>query len=96
MPDANESRAEIEPSPGNRAPTFGERTVRLWFNPSGNREVAKIKEYTAALIDLCDAMRGPRSATESGRERSRLASLAVTAYEEAAMWAVKAATTGYQ
>jgi hypothetical protein len=46
--------------------------------------VTKIKRYTADLIDLCEDLKNLDP---------RLASLAQTAYEEAAMWAVKAATT---
>lgn len=66
-----------------RAPTVGEARVRLDFNPSQEGVVYDIKRHTAALIDLCELLK-PRE--------HRLASLAQTAYEDAAMWAVKAAT----
>ena len=63
--------------------TKGEKAVRLTFNPNGNADVQAIKEKTAALIDLCERLKA---------KDGRLAALAQTAYEEAAMWAVKAAT----
>lgn len=63
--------------------TVGELRVRTAFNPSGNGDVDVIKQRTAELINLCDYLK-PKDA--------RLAALAQTAYEEAAMWAVKAAT----
>jgi hypothetical protein len=64
--------------------SIGARRVRESFNPSKDNVVDKIKRYTADLIDICEELK-PLDA--------RLASLAQTAYEEAAMWAVKAATT---
>jgi hypothetical protein len=73
--------------------SIGEDRVRTKFNPSANGVVDQIKQKTAELIDICDQMRGPTG--EKGAlsgEAQRLLSLAQTAYEEAAMWAVKAAT----
>ena len=64
--------------------SVGAQRVRESFNPSGNEMVDKLKRYTADLIDLCEDLK---------HLDPRLASLAQTAYEEAAMWAVKAATT---
>lgn len=64
--------------------TKGEKAVRLSFNPSGSTEVDQIKRKTADLIDFCETMK---------LKDGRLVALAQTAYEEAAMWAVKAATT---
>jgi len=64
--------------------SLGANRVRESFNPSGNVMVDKIKRYTADLIDLCEELKD---------KDPRLAALAQTAYEEAAMWAVKAATT---
>ena len=63
--------------------TIGENRVRVDFNPSQNRDVTEIKERTADLINICEGLKG---------KDARLAALAQTAYEEAAMWAVKAAT----
>jgi hypothetical protein len=64
--------------------TLGEKRVRADFNPSSNELVSEIKAKTAELIDLCG------NALQT--KEPRLAALAQTAYEEAAMWAVKAAT----
>ncbi len=50
------------------------------FNPSGSDVVAGIKERTEALLDFV------REHVPSNRERS----IAITNYEQAAMWAVKA------
>lgn len=63
--------------------SVGENRVRVKFNPSADSDVDRIKQQTAQLIDLCEALKA---------KEPRLASLAQTAYEEAAMWAVKAAT----
>ncbi len=46
-------------------------------------DVDKLKRLTADLIDACEVLK---------KKDPRLAALAQTAYEEAAMWAVKAAT----
>lgn len=65
------------------AGSIGAERVREDFNPSKDDEVTKIKRYTADLIDLCEGMK---------HLDPRLAALAMTRYEEAAMWAVKLAT----
>jgi hypothetical protein len=65
------------------AATVGEHRVRITFNPSASSEVDVIKNKSAELIDLCEKLKS---------KDPSLASLAQTAYEEAAMWAVKAAT----
>ena len=64
--------------------TLGDIRVRRDFNPSSNQDVELIKMGTAKLIDFCESLK---------KKDPRLAALAQTAYEEAAMWAVKAATT---
>lgn len=64
--------------------SVGEDRVRINFNPSSNNVVDQIKQKSAELIDMCEELKA---------KDARLASLAQTAYEEAAMWAVKAATT---
>jgi hypothetical protein len=63
--------------------SIGEDRVRTKFNPSADGLVDLIKQKSAELIDLCETLK-PKDV--------RLASLAQTAYEDAAMWAVKAAT----
>lgn len=64
--------------------SIGAHRVRESFNPSQDSTVDKIKRLSADLIDLCETLK-PLDA--------RCAALAQTAYEDAAMWAVKAATT---
>lgn len=68
--------------------TIGEKRVRVSFNPNppGSETEARvdyIKRETAAMINYCETLK---------EKDPRLAALAQTAYEEAAMWAVKAAT----
>jgi len=67
--------------------TLGELRVRTDFNPSEQGVVDQIKQKTAELINLVASVETCRPS-----EQSRLVSLSQTAYEEAAMWAVKAAT----
>ena len=64
--------------------TVGEIRVRTQFNPNNNSVVEEIKQKTAELINLCESLKSLDG---------RLASMAQTDYEAAAMWAVKAATT---
>ena len=73
--------------------TLGETRVRLVFNPSANTAVDDIKRRAADCIDWCaekSAMQDDSSYNAS--ERKRLFALAMTHFEEAAMWAVKAVT----
>jgi hypothetical protein len=72
--------------------SLGADRVRVKFNPSNDSLVDKIKSKSAELIDLCEEMK-TTAQTASQSEYVRLCALAQTAYEEAAMWAVKAATT---
>jgi hypothetical protein len=67
--------------------TLGKTRVRASFNPSNNNLVDEIKDETAKLIDLCEKHK------TKDPEEARLWSLAQTHYEDAAMWAVKAATS---
>jgi acetolactate synthase small subunit len=64
----------------------GEQRVRTTFNPNNDSVVEQIKQKTAELINLIDLM------STNDAEVNRLKALAQTSYEEAAMWAVKAAT----
>jgi hypothetical protein len=66
------------------AGSLGALRVREDFNPSKDDTVTKLKRYTADLIDMCEDLK---------HLDPRLTALAQTSYEEAAMWAVKAATT---
>jgi hypothetical protein len=63
--------------------SVGKDRVRVKFNPSADGIVDQIKQKSAELIDICEGLKG---------KDARLASLAQTHYEDAAMWAVKAAT----
>jgi len=63
--------------------SIGKQRVRIEFNSSNSGLVDQIKRKTAELINLCEDFK---------EKDPRLAALAQTAYEEAAMWAVKAAT----
>jgi hypothetical protein len=71
-----------------QAMTIGDVRVRRSFNPTANVQVETIKAHTAQLIDLCE-----QAKQNAAPEETRLWALAQTAYEEASMWAVKAATT---
>ena len=66
--------------------TLGEYRVGIGFNPSGDPLVSELKARAAQFIDLCLTI-----SSEDG-ERARLIALAMTHAEDAAMWAVKAAT----
>ena len=82
--------------------TIGELRVRADFNPSQNDAVSQLKQKTAELINLLQAIRNDEASKTYGDseahlkelsgEKLRLISLAQTEYENAAMWAVKAAT----
>ena len=63
--------------------SIGEQRVRHKSNPSADSVVDQTKQKPAELINLCDELKA---------KDGRLASLAQTEYETAAMWAVKAAT----
>ncbi len=81
--------------------TNGQYRVGINFNPSADDTVGKIKRAAADLIDLIDTIpnrvvdqHGGEMDDARAAERNRLKSLAQTAIEEGAMWAVKAATKG--
>lgn len=74
--------------------TKGEYRVGINFNPSADDMVGKIKRAAADLIDLIDLIE-TITASDGGEqynEVGRLKALAQTHVEDAAMWAVKAAT----
>lgn len=78
--------------------TKGEYRVGIDFNPSNDDMVGKIKRAAADLIDLIESIAptDPFCETEQDVahwvEKGRLIGLAQTHIEDAAMWAVKAAT----
>ena len=81
---AKEPGAPTSPSPE----TFGTKAVGLAFNPSGDAAVTNIKEEFAACIERMHQYR----THNADPEVKRMASLAITAAQEAQMWAVKAVT----
>jgi len=68
---------------GSSSITIGEERLRTKFDPGACSAVDSINQMTAQLIDLCETLK---------TKDPRLAVIAMTAYEEAALWAVKAAT----
>ncbi len=84
--------------------TFGQKRVRVSFNPSADSIVDQIKQKTAELIDLCQNLKAeeasrtysetPEKKQEVSGEVFRVIALAQTEYESACHWAVKAATAG--
>ncbi len=62
--------------------TEGQWRVGTNFNPAGDNLVDQVKQKSAELIDLI---------SEAGND-DRCTCLAQTAYEDAAMWAVKSIT----
>lgn len=71
----------------NKKLTLGEERVRTTFNLSDNSKIQNIKERAAEFINYIN-----NNIETFDEESSRLKSLALTAIEESAMWAVKAAT----
>lgn len=72
--------------------TKGEYRVGITFNPSSDTTVGKIKQVAADLINLIDGISMSDQDRTQFSEVARLKALAMTAIEEGAMWAVKAAT----
>ena len=79
--------------------TKGQYRVGITFNPSQLGIVDQIKVKAAELIDLIDSVparvvdqHGAEADDMRAAERARLKALAQTSVEDAAMWAVKAAT----
>jgi len=85
--------------------TKGEYRVGITFNPSADDMVNRIKCAAADLIDLIESIKEPDLDSAVGLDHRanlgtqavevmRLKALAQTHVEDAAMWAVKAATKG--
>ena len=62
--------------------TKGEWMVGIGFNPSADKDVRDIKQMAADLIDRIEAC----------GKNDRCTALAITAFEDGAMWAVKSVT----
>jgi hypothetical protein len=71
--------------------SLGEDRIRIDCMPGVSSLVSQIKRKSAELIDLIQSMPKPDDLAKHG-EFARLCALANTHYEDAAMWAVKAAT----
>lgn len=80
--------------------------MRIVYSPLENPSHADvIKQDAAGMIDYCDSMKHEKAVSEKAsklspedyrealKEKHRLIELAKTAYETAAMWAVKASET---
>jgi len=72
------------------AKTIGENRVRIDFNVSNDGSVHALKNTSATAINLLEIIRQENPDPEA----QRLISIAQTKFEEACMWAVKAATHG--
>jgi hypothetical protein len=70
--------------------TLGEYRVGVDFNPTGSEAVHSIKHRVADLITDMEALK--TASLNINPEVIRLLALAQTAFEEGAMWAVKALT----
>lgn len=67
--------------------SLGEYRVGVEFNPSKSELVHQLKQHAAAFINAVEAI-----GVNGNGEIARCKTLAMTAAEDAAMWAVKAAT----
>ena len=72
---------------GEKELTYGGKAVGLTFNPGGDTEVTRVKEYFANVIDQLNDRKTPGQS-----ESNRLLSIAITQAQDAQMWAVKAIT----
>lgn len=73
--------------------TTGEKRVRVQFNPSQKGNVQRAKEKIAEIIDVLDEFKNDDTNNHDS-EAHRLIAIAQTSLEEAAMWTVKALTSG--
>ena len=86
----------------NMEKTLGEQRVRTDFNVDGSNVINQLKRKSAELINDLQAIRADEvsktydkdaeAMMQLSGEKLRLIALAQTAYEEACLWAVKAAT----
>jgi hypothetical protein len=61
-------------------------STRPEFNPSADERITQIKSASQALIELCQEHQ------KEYHNDARCLSIAITKYEEGAMWAVKGVT----
>lgn len=90
IPMENSAMTEMteQQNPEQTELTYGQKAVGVSFNPSGDPDVALVKQQFA---DIIDALAKFRLLTPSG-EAKRHASIAITEAETAQMRAVKALT----
>lgn len=70
--------------------TIGQIRLNVELDSTNGDIASEIKIKTAELIDLCESYKFVgEPMTQSMNERNRALSLAQTAYEEAANWALK-------
>ena len=88
--------------PDNHQPTYGERMVRVKFNPSSDDQVAQFKQAFAALIDRVNSISANPTEGTVGIEPMEYAmhqgykAQAIHYLDLAAMLAVKAATSAVE
>lgn len=83
-----ENGKSIEDMPTGRQLSYGEKSVGLSFNPSGNNQVNECKSIMANAIDQMNNLRN----NSDSSEQKRLCSIAITEMQSAQMFAVKAIT----
>lgn len=82
--------SESENTTPNREMTFGEKAVGLTFNPSGDKDVQKVKELYAEIIDLLHNLK--RNTDAMTEQKDSCFEIAKMEAMGAQMWAVKAIT----
>jgi len=76
-----------EPREAAQSLTYGQKAVWIGFNPSNNKEVKKLKQLFADIIDILHLLR-----VQASWESVRHYSVAITELETAQMRAIKALT----
>ena len=81
-----------EPKPEAVEITEGQYLVGYNFNPGGLPEVDHVKQKTADLMDMLHVFMLAQMEDGGNDAAGRCAAVALSKYEEACMWAVKALT----
>ena len=71
--------------------TFGQKIVRVSFNPSERADVKEAKRLVAELLDFVEGFI-PQQTTVTSLEEQRLLNEAAKCFEEGCMWLVKGLT----
>ncbi len=74
--------------------TFGEKTVNIKHNPSGDPKVDEVKILYSKILDVCHELRNAGISENHPQkdERYKMFSIAIQEAESSQMWAVKAIT----